>query len=88
MSKPDDDGAWHLDRRVPIALILTLMIQTGGALWWAATATARLEQVEKRIEMSAPVTEKVIRVETKLEAISEAIQELKLLLRQRRGDLP
>lgn len=28
---------WHLDRRVPIALIATIAIQTLGAVWWAAT---------------------------------------------------
>lgn len=30
-------GPWHLDRRVPIAMIMTIAAQTVGAIWWAAT---------------------------------------------------
>lgn len=28
---------WHLDRRIPIALILAIIGQTAGAVWWAST---------------------------------------------------
>jgi hypothetical protein len=30
------DTEWHLDKRVPLALIATLSIQTLLAVWWAA----------------------------------------------------
>jgi len=29
--------SWQMDRRVPVAIIITLMFQTLGAVWWAAT---------------------------------------------------
>jgi hypothetical protein len=38
---PTDD--WHLDKRVPITLILALLIQTAGMVWWAATLSTRVE---------------------------------------------
>ena len=41
---------WHLDRRVPVALILALLIQGAGGVWWASTTSERLEQVERRLE--------------------------------------
>ena len=31
-----NDGGWHLDKRVPIALIIALCVQSGGGIWWAA----------------------------------------------------
>jgi hypothetical protein len=31
--------AWHLDKRVPIALIAAIVMQTMGAIWWAASVT-------------------------------------------------
>lgn len=41
---------WHLDKRVPVALITTLLIQAGLGVWWASNASERLEQVERRLE--------------------------------------
>ena len=32
---------WHLDKRVPIALIAVLVAQTMGWVWWAASMDAR-----------------------------------------------
>lgn len=41
---------WHLDRRVPIALILTVAIQTGGMVWWASALSSQVASHDKRIE--------------------------------------
>jgi peptidoglycan hydrolase CwlO-like protein len=46
--KPDNE--WHLDKRVPIALIITLLLQFGAGVWWASNANERLDQVERRLE--------------------------------------
>ncbi len=48
----DDANAnhWHLDKRVPIALIVTIMLQCGAGIWWGATMAARLDNQERRIE--------------------------------------
>lgn len=37
---------WHLDRRVPIALILTIALQSASAIWWASSISHRVSQVE------------------------------------------
>ena len=34
---------WHLDKRVPLALILALLVQTAGMVWWAATLSSRVD---------------------------------------------
>lgn len=41
---------WHLDKRVPIALILALCIQTVGAVWWAATITSTVGELTVKID--------------------------------------
>jgi TolA-binding protein len=38
-----DATAWHLDKRIPIALIVSLIIQTGVATWWMADLSARVD---------------------------------------------
>lgn len=36
-------GLWHLDKRVPIVIIVTILFQTMGVVWWAATTSVRVE---------------------------------------------
>lgn len=40
---------WHLDKRVPIALIFTLFIQSAAAIWWAASINERMSANEANI---------------------------------------
>mgnify|MGYP001544221506 FL=1 len=41
---------WHLDKRVPVALILTLALQAGAGVWWASSTNERLSQVERGLD--------------------------------------
>lgn len=41
---------WHLDKKVPIAIILTLIIQTAGLVWFVAKLDSRVTLVEGRTE--------------------------------------
>jgi hypothetical protein len=81
---PASDRSWHLDRRVPIALILTIAMQTGGVIWWASATSTRLDALEKKVEAAAPQAERIIRLETKMEAILDSVSEIKAILRQPR----
>ncbi len=54
---------WHLDKRVPLAIIFTLAVQTGGLIWGAAKIDARLDETERR----------VIRLESAFEKLAEAV---------------
>lgn len=48
MIKPkDDDRQWHLDKKVPVAIILAIGLQTAGAIWWARGLDARISALEK-----------------------------------------
>lgn len=40
---------WHLDRKVPIALIVTVAIQTAGMVWWAASLSSRVDEQARRV---------------------------------------
>lgn len=45
------DQQWHLDKRVPIALILAIIIQVAGAVYWASKMEARIDANTSRIEV-------------------------------------
>jgi len=42
---------WHLDRRVPIALILAIIGQTAGAVWWASTISGAVADHARRVAL-------------------------------------
>jgi hypothetical protein len=53
---------WHLDKRVPVALILTLIGQMTVAIWWAASINTRLANVETQMTAAAARSEEVDRI--------------------------
>jgi hypothetical protein len=59
-------------------------VQTGAALWWAAGVNARVEQLERQVISSAPNVERIVRLETKMDAIFSQLAEIKLIV-QRAG---
>jgi len=46
MNKDETTGKWHLDRRVPITLILTIVIQTVSFVWFFSKMDSRIEHLE------------------------------------------
>lgn len=82
-----NDGAWHVDRQVPIALIMTLVLggiaHTGTLVWWASNVTERVATLERAVVAAAPQGDRLTRVEVKIETIQSGIDEIKALIRQR-----
>ena len=74
--------SWHLDKRVPIALIVTIVLQTVGAVWFASALYARVEFLEQRVIASAPHSDRLTRVEVRIENIAESIGRIEHLIRQ------
>lgn len=73
--QPDGPGTpaaqWSWDKRIPIALVLTVGIQTAGMVWWAASLTSRVTNLETALAASTGQDGRIIRVETKLEGVSD-----------------
>lgn len=74
---------WHLDKRVPIALIFAIMIQSAGGVWWASAMNERMAQVERRIEGFASRNAQTDeRVNTQAQEIAVLASEIKQIGRQ------
>jgi len=78
---------WHLDRRVPLALIVSLAAQTAGMVWWAANLAARVEQHAAQIDAlrsaetaraieDRRISEGLARLDERLRAQTEILQRL------------
>jgi hypothetical protein len=61
------DREWHLDKKVPLALILTLALQSGAFIWWAAKADNRLDNLERDRPVSTSQVERIVRLEAKMD---------------------
>ena len=61
MIKPDTQ--WHLDKRVPVAIILALLMQTAGALVWAGAASERLSTLEGSTQSLSQMNVRTARLE-------------------------
>jgi hypothetical protein len=79
----DDDYKWHLDKKVPVALIATLAVQTVAIVWWAASLSQRVDALEHNAVAAVPRLESVIRLETKVDVINSTLQELKNLINRK-----
>jgi hypothetical protein len=74
---------WHLDKRVPVALIFAMLVQTAGVVWWGATTSERLSNLERRVESTSPQADRLTRVEVKLDNIADAIADIKQTIRNK-----
>ncbi len=62
----DETSDWHLDRRLPIALIFAIAVQTGAGLIWAGAAGERIRQLEDQSLLSRDMSERLVRVEEQI----------------------
>jgi len=88
---------WHLDKKVPISLVVVLLVQTGSFIWWASGVDSRITQIElDRVKQEQQIVTnndqflelntKLTRLETRFEywekAQQEANADIKILLEE------
>lgn len=69
---------WHLDKRVPIALIVTLFLQTASIVWWASSLSERVTALESWRTDNRLTSERLVRLETILDRIDKRLADMEL----------
>lgn len=69
-----------IERKITAGFILSLALQTGGALVWAGAAAERISMLEQRADIARPVAERLARVEAHLEAIENQLDRIEARL--------
>jgi hypothetical protein len=77
-----EDRQWHLDKTVPLALIITIIGQTMIAAWGASNLWTRVTELERQTQVAAPQFERIIRLEAKVDAITSSLSEIKTLIKR------
>lgn len=78
----NDEAHWRIGREIPIAILLSIGMQTGVFIWWNATINARVSALEQKADIAAPQGERLTRVEVKVDNLIAAVGELKDILRK------
>lgn len=65
-----EKGGWKIDRHIPVAVIVTLLLQMCAVLIWATELDARVGNVE-RIIGATNISEKLARLEERLDSMKQ-----------------
>lgn len=87
-------SSWHFDKRIPLALIATIVLQTGAAIWWASAVNSYIEgDKASNVVLSERVTAverdnnsvvtRITRLEVLLETQSELLKEIRDAIKSR-----
>ena len=63
---------WHLDKRVPLALIVMIFIQSASAIWWAASVDSEMDVHQEQIQtLKEDLKESKARTDEAVNAVGE-----------------
>ena len=90
------DKQWHLDKRIPVAFIIALMLQFGGGVWFISQLSASVEANADKItamersviefrEKNNDVKDRVIRIEEKIISLHDLVERVLRLEDRRRN---
>ena len=70
MTVGDSSNAhWTLDRRVPVALILSIVLQSAGLFMWVGALTSRVSELETKAVRSIDAGDRVISLEAEMREV-------------------
>ncbi|MAM95341.1 MAG: hypothetical protein CMI61_12050 [Parvibaculum sp.] len=72
---------WAIDRRVPLAVVLAILMQSAAALLWAGAANERLAGLEARTARIGELVERTARLEEQTKAANAALGRIEERLR-------
>ncbi len=65
---------FRFDRQVTLAVVVTVAIQAGGGLIWAGRASARIDDLQRRVESQGETAERLARLEEQLSAMRVTLE--------------
>lgn len=71
---------WSVDRKVPLALIFAIFMQTAGAFWWAGKVDSRLTYLEATNENTEKAIKELTEIKIHMQYQRESLEEIKLIL--------
>jgi hypothetical protein len=83
MTENEPETHWHLDRRIPIALIITLALNTGVGIWWLAALGSRVEMIERQVDRGSNLAGEIIQIREQLRGLERVMLRLEAYVDRR-----
>ena len=71
-----DDNHWHLDKRVPVALLGVMISWIVTTVWWASALNERVEHLEKMALKNQNVESRLVRIEERQNWMGQLIERI------------
>ena len=83
MAVSEADSHWTLDRRVPIVLILSIVLQSAGLFMWVGALTSRVSELETKAVRAIDAGDRVIGLEAEMREVRRVLQRIEAKLDRR-----
>jgi hypothetical protein len=70
----EKQDTWHLDKRVPVAIIVTIVMQFTFTIWYAAQLDHRVATMERNLIGASSQGERLTKVETEFNSVKQELQ--------------
>lgn len=72
----ESDNHWHLDKRVPVAMIATMLLWIFSAAWWGSNLETRIVTLEELATKNQTVEARLSRIEESQQWLKEIIKRI------------
>lgn len=67
---------WSLDKRIPVALLLALLVQLGAGIWFVSAINVRVSNLESIVAAQVDTRDKVIRLEVQINSVDDTLKNI------------
>lgn len=76
----EEAPGWRVDRHIPLALVMAIVVQTVAVGIWIGMISSRLSEVEKKVDGLSGYYERVIRMEADVYSVKTSVGKIETLL--------
>ncbi len=76
---------WHVDKKIPLALIGAIIVQTGAAFWWASSVNEKVASLESWQRESKNVAADIAVVKSQIADLKEILRRIDSRITQDRN---
>lgn len=86
--QPPAAAHWVVDKRIPLALVITIIFQTAGIVWWAASISGRVGVLESTVLTRSDQSGRLIKVETQVDNLVKGQERIEQKMDRLLGVVP
>jgi hypothetical protein len=85
-----EDGVehWRVDKRLPVALIFTIVMSVGSAVWYASATSARITVLEKTVETQVALRDDIVQLKEQVRGLARLLERMETVLDRRAAAPP